>query len=51
MIHHSDRGVQYCCHAYTDFLDSRGVQMSMTQYGDVYQNAVAERVNGIVKID
>ena len=51
LIHHSDRGVQYCCHAYTQFLGSRGVQLSMTQNGDVYQNAVAERVNGILKID
>ena len=51
LIHHSDRGVQYCCHAYTQLLDSRGIQLSMTQNGDVYQNAVAERVNGILKID
>ena len=51
LIHHSDRGVQYCCHAYTQFLYSRGVQLSMTQNGDVYQNAVAERVNGILKTD
>jgi transposase InsO family protein len=51
LIHHSDRGVQYCCHAYTQFLNSRGIQLSMTQDGDVYQNAVAERVNGILKID
>lgn len=51
LIHHSDRGVQYCCQAYTQLLLSRGVQLSMTQNGDVYQNAVAERVNGILKID
>ena len=51
LIHHSDRGVQYCCHAYTQLLRSRGVQLSMTQNGDVYQNAVAERVNGILKIE
>ena len=51
LIHHSDRGIQYCCHAYTQLLDSHGVQLSMTQNGDVYQNAVAERVNGILKID
>ena len=51
LIHHSDRGVQYCCQAYTQFLHSQGVQLSMTQNGDVYQNAVAERVNGILKID
>lgn len=51
LIHHSDRGVQYCCHAYTQLLDSRGIQLSMTQNGDVYQNAIAERVNGILKIE
>ena len=51
LIHHSDRGIQYCCHAYTQLLHSRGIQLSMTQNGDVYQNAVAERVNGILKID
>ena len=51
LIHHSDRGIQYCCHAYTQLLHSHGVQLSMTQNGDVYQNAVAERVNGILKID
>ena len=51
LIHHSDRGVQYCCHAYTQLLRSHGVQLSMTQNGDVYQNAVAERVNGILKIE
>ena len=43
LIHHSDRGVQYCCHAYTQFLHSRGVQLSMTQNGDVYQNATRQR--------
>lgn len=51
LIHHSDRGIQYCCHAYTQLLQSRGIQLSMTQNGDVYQNAIAERVNGILKID
>ena len=51
LIHHSDRGIQYCCRAYTQLLHSRGIQLSMTQNGDVYQNAVAERVNGILKID
>ena len=51
LIHHSDRGVQYCCHAYTQLLHAHGVQLSMTQNGDVYQNAVAERVNGILKIE
>ena len=36
LIHHSDRGVQYCCHAYTQLLDSRGIQLSMTQNGLVF---------------
>ena len=51
LIHHSDRGVQYCSHPYTQLLESHGVQLSMTQNGDVYQNAIAERVNGILKIE
>ncbi len=51
LIHYSDRGIQYCCQAYTQLLHSRGIQLSMTQNGDVYQNAVAERVNGILKIE
>jgi len=51
LIHHSDRGIQYCCNAYTELLDSHGVKLSMTQNGNVYQNAIAERVNGILKID
>ena len=51
LIHHSDRGIQYSSHAYTDILGSGRVRISMTENGDVYQNAVAERVNGILKID
>lgn len=48
-IHHSDRGVQYCCHAYTALLKKLQMKISMTQSGDPLENAVAERVNGIVK--
>ena len=49
IIHHSDRGVQYASYAYTAKLRSRGVRISMTECGDPKDNAVAERVNGIIK--
>jgi transposase InsO family protein len=49
LIHHSDRGLQYCCHAYTALLQDNGISISMTEKGDPYENAVAERVNGILK--
>jgi transposase InsO family protein len=49
MIHHSDRGIQYCCNAYTDRLRKAGVRISMTEENHVYENAMAERVNGILK--
>ncbi len=49
LIHHSDRGVQYCCYYYTDILQSKNVSISMTENGDPYENALAERVNGILK--
>lgn len=49
VTHHSDRGVQYASFAYTDILKSRGIRISMTECGDPKDNAVAERVNGIVK--
>lgn len=48
-IHHSDRGIQYCCHAYTDRLLGNDIAISMTQQGDPAENALAERVNGILK--
>ena len=51
MIHHSDRGCQYCCHEYLRFLASYGVVPSMTDECHCYQNAIAERVNGILKIE
>lgn len=50
-IHHSDRGCQYCCHEYLGFLGQNGMVPSMTDEAHCYQNAVAERVNGILKID
>lgn len=49
LIHHSDRGLQYCCHDYTRLLQSRKILISMTEMGDPYENAIAERVNGILK--
>lgn len=49
LIHHSDRGLQYCSHAYVDLLRAHGVQISMTEERHVYENAKAERVNGILK--
>ena len=49
LIHHSDRGCQYCCERYVSLLKSSGILISMTQSGDPLENAVAERVNGIIK--
>ena len=49
LIHHSDRGLQYCSAHYREILDSNGIASSMTDGYDCYQNALAERVNGILK--
>jgi transposase InsO family protein len=49
LIHHSDRGVQYCADNYQNVLLRNAIQCSMTNNGDPYENAVAERVNGILK--
>lgn len=49
LIHHSDRGSQYCCKEYVELLASNKIAVSMTNNGDPYENAVAERVNGIIK--
>jgi len=49
LIHHSDRGVQYASFAYTDILRANNIRISMTECGDPKDNAVAERVNGIIK--
>lgn len=48
-IHHSDRGIQYCCTEYLDVLFAAKGQPSMTQNSDPRENAIAERVNGILK--
>lgn len=49
LIHHSDRGTQYCCDEYVHLLEMYKVKISMTENGDPYENAIAERVNGILK--
>jgi putative transposase len=49
LIHHSDRGFQYCSNDYTNLLEVNNIEISMTQSYDPYENAVAERVNGILK--
>ena len=49
LIHHSDRGIQYCANEYQEELIKKRVLCSMTQNSDPYENAVAERINGILK--
>ena len=49
LIHHSDRGIQYCSAAYTRLLKDNDISISMTQSGNPRDNAIAERVNGILK--
>jgi transposase InsO family protein len=49
IIHHSDRGIQYCCKQYIKTLKMNTMEISMAAKGDCYENAVAERVNGILK--
>ncbi|MEJ0055797.1 MAG: IS3 family transposase [Bacteroidota bacterium] len=49
LTHHSDRGIQYCSNQYTDKLKEMGIQISMAAKGNCYENALAERVNGILK--
>lgn len=51
IIHHSDRGVQYCSEAYVKILQKRGLKISMTEKGDPLENAIAERINGILKTE
>jgi transposase InsO family protein len=48
-VHHSDRGCQYCSHVYTGRLREYGLEISMTEEMHCYENAKAERVNGILK--
>lgn len=49
LIHHSDRGLQYCSRIYQDVLAKNNIKPSMTDGYDCYQNALAERINGILK--
>lgn len=49
LIHHSDRGIQYCSHDYVRLLQQHQIRISMTENGDPLENAIAERINGILK--
>jgi putative transposase len=49
LIHHSDRGLQYCSNDYQKWLSYNGVNLSMTEKYDTYENAVVERINGKLK--
>jgi len=49
LIHHSDRGIQYCSNVYTQILKRKKIAISMTEENHCYENAMAERVNGILK--
>ena len=51
VIHHSDRGIQYCSTAYVQLLQQHHALISMTENGDPYENAIAERINGILKTE
>jgi len=49
LIHHSDKGIQYCSNVYTQILKRKKINISMTEENHCYENAMAERVNGILK--
>ena len=51
IIHHSDRGIRYCCPDYSDFATDKAMILSTTEKYDPYENAVAERINGILKYE
>ena len=51
LIHHSDRGMQYCSTEYTQFAEKNGITMSMTEQYDPYENAIAERINRTLKYE
>lgn len=51
LIHHSDRGCQYCCEKYVNLLQENRILISMTECGNPRENAIAERVNGILKME
>nr|WP_172966839.1 integrase core domain-containing protein [Patiriisocius marinistellae] len=48
-MHHSDRGTQYCSNEYVKLLKSDDIKISMTENGDPLENAIAERINGLIK--
>ena len=49
LIHHSDRGIQYCSNVYTQILKRKKISISMTEEKHCYENTMAERINGILK--
>ena len=49
LIHHSNRGIQYCSNVYTQILKRNDIGISMTEENHCYENAMAERVNSILK--
>lgn len=49
LIRHSDRGIQYCSKEYVQIADNNKIKMSMTETGDPYENALAERMNKTIK--
>jgi transposase InsO family protein len=49
LIHHSDRGIQYCCTNYVEALQKEGIEISMAEKGNPYENAIAERINRTFK--
>lgn len=51
VVHHSDHGIQYTCHAFRKQLEKYGMKSSMGEVGNCYDNALAERVNGILKLE
>lgn len=51
LIHHSDQGIQYCCEEYVTLLKRNGISISMSAPGNPYENAIAERVNGVLKTE
>ena len=51
VIHHSDRGIQYCCPEYSNYAERKGMILSTTEKYDPYENAVAERITGILKCE
>jgi transposase InsO family protein len=51
LVHHSDRGVQYCSYTYVSMLRDNKITISMTNSGEGYENQIAERINGILKTE